>query len=61
MGDYGGYRGIIEEVREIERKERQEKLVDCPVCGEPLQWRNGIANCPAGHYRASNPTKGGIA
>ena len=51
---------ILKEAREEALKERAEKLVDCPYCGTVLDWRNGIANCPMGHFRAVGPTKGSV-
>ncbi len=48
MSDWGGLRTIIDG-QPIPRER-----VDCPVCGEVLEVRDGIWNCPrwgAAHYR----------
>lgn len=60
MSDYGGFRAIVEEAREIEREERAHQLVDCPLCGEPLDENSrGELNCPLGHFRVAGGTPRG--
>lgn len=51
--DWGGYRAIIDEGREIAKKEREAPVVECPNDGSTLQVRNGVANCPMGDYRVT--------
>ncbi len=31
-------------------------LLECPFCGKPLDFRDGIGNCPLGHYRTRRTT-----
>ncbi len=59
MGDYGGFKSIIEEARELDRAEQDRPEVACPVCGKMLDVNEtrGEVNCPLGHYRAA--VKGG--
>lgn len=53
MSDFGGLRGIIEEARQLEREEQTRPLVDCPLCGTPLDKNSrGELSCPLGHFRA---------
>ncbi len=54
MVDWGGLRTIIDgQVRPSER-------VDCPVCGEVLDYNGEVYNCPrfgGEHYRFPDPPK----
>ncbi|MGE0227763.1 MAG: hypothetical protein AB7I38_10990 [Dehalococcoidia bacterium] len=60
-GDFGGLRGIVEEARTLDEENANRPLVDCPICGTPLDRRDrdGLANCPMGHFTTSAPTQGG--
>jgi hypothetical protein len=53
MADFGGLRGILQAAAAIdeENKRREAEPVACPRCGTPLDVRDGIRNCPMGHYR----------
>lgn len=52
-GDYGGFRSIIDEARELANEERAREQVDCPLCGAPLDKNErGVKNCPLGHWRS---------
>ena len=51
---------IRDEGREEVLKERSAPLVDCPVCGMLVEWRDGIANCKMGHWRSAGATKGSV-
>ena len=57
MGDYGGLAAIFEEARQIQREEAEKAAhpVDCPICGEPLEYneKRGLLGCPMGHWRQS--------
>lgn len=56
--DYGGYGAILKEAQQIEEEERAKPIVDCPVCGTPLDKNaRGEVNCPMGHYRASSDAR----
>ncbi len=48
---------IYEEARQIADDERTAPLVDCPRCGHPLDVRDGIYNCPLGHFRSTKATR----
>ncbi len=48
---------IREEQRQAAEDERNASLVDCPICGELLDVRDGIYNCPLGHFRTSKATR----
>lgn len=53
MSDYGGLRGIIDEAKQIDAEERTRPLLDCPLCGTPLQTNSrGEKSCEMGHFRA---------
>lgn len=60
MGDWGGYRAVIDEARKIAEDERNKKPVDCPVCGTVLDFNERLNqfNCPLGHYRAPGGPRG---
>lgn len=53
MGDYGGMKGIVEEARKVAEDEAARLEVACPRCGSLLAIRDGIGNCPMGHYRTT--------
>jgi hypothetical protein len=58
VSDFGGLKGIVEEARQLEREERAKPLVDCPVCGTPLDKNSrGEVNCPMGHFRQSSDVR----
>lgn len=59
-GDFGGLRGIVEEARELAREQVSHPLIDCPICGTPLDQRDGISNCPMGHFRTIASTQSEI-
>ena len=46
---------IREEQRQVAADEKLAPLVDCPVCGEILDVRDGTYNCPLGHFRSRIP------
>jgi C4-type Zn-finger protein len=48
---------IYQEARQAAEDERSVPLVDCPVCGEVLDVRDEIYNCPLGHFRTRKPTR----
>lgn len=58
MSEWGGYRAILEEAREIEKENREQERhpVACPRCGEPLveNERLKMLACPLGHFRQPN-------
>lgn len=49
---------ILKEARQLAAEDRQRPITECPCCGEPLQFRNGIGNCPLGHFRTTKREKG---
>lgn len=52
--DWGGYGAILNDPPTIRER------VDCPVCGEVLDVRDGIWNCPrqgGKHWRNPYPPK----
>ena len=44
--------GILQEVREQRRDDEQRPLVECPIDGKPLDFKDGVANCPLGNFRS---------
>lgn len=51
--DWGGLGGIVAEARALDQDEKARPLIDCPTCGEPLQFNAaGEGNCVYGHYRS---------
>jgi transcription initiation factor IIE alpha subunit len=55
VSDWGGYKALQDEAREIAKAEREKPPTDCPQCGEPLEYneRRSLYNCPLGHYRVT--------
>jgi len=43
---------IYKEAREERRANEQRPLEICPIDATPLEFRNGIANCPLGNWRS---------
>jgi hypothetical protein len=57
--DWGGLRVIIEESKAIAEAEANAPLLDCPICGTPLDVNTrGERNCPMGHFTTNAQTKG---
>ena len=55
MSDFGGFGAIVKEAQGLAAAEREKPLVDCPVCGEPLQKNaRGQVNCVYGHFFAES-------
>lgn len=50
---------IREEQRQLAEADRNAPLVECPICGERLDVRDGIKNCPLGHWRSTRTTREG--
>ena len=60
MSDYGGFRAIIEEARDIGLEARGRRLVACPIDGAILEETSrGWLNCPLGNFRAGPGTREG--
>lgn len=57
--DWGGLGGIVNEAHELERSQKAQPLVDCPICGTVLDVNTrNERNCPLGHYRTTARTLG---
>lgn len=41
---------IKDEAKAMRRADREKPIVECPRCGEPLQVRGEVYNCPWGHF-----------
>ena len=41
---------IRKEARQLRRADEDRPLVECPIDGTPLQFRNGIGDCPMGNF-----------
>ena len=55
MSDFGGLGGIVKEARAIDEATKNRPLIDCPVCGEPLQKNSrGQVNCVYAHFYAES-------
>jgi hypothetical protein len=39
------------------REDNKRPLVECPYDGTPLEFRNGVANCPMGNFRSRVKTQ----
>ena len=48
---------ITKEARQIRRADEQRPLVECPIDGTPLQFRNGVADCPMGNWTSRLTTQ----
>lgn len=51
---------IVREARQEAKANRDAPLVACPFDGAPLEFRNGIANCPMGNFRSRARTRGEV-
>ena len=58
--DWGGLRAIVDEARELDATEAARPLVDCPICGTPLDIRprDGLRHCEMGHFETTAETYG---
>ena len=44
---------IIKEARDDRQADLDRPLVECPYCGERLDFnKDGVADCPLGHFRS---------
>ena len=48
---------IREEAKQLAKDELTAPLVDCPLCGIRLNVRDGIYDCPLGHFRTTKATR----
>ena len=48
---------IRQEARQLRRADEDRPLVECPIDGTPLQFRNGVANCPMGNWTSRLTTQ----
>jgi hypothetical protein len=51
MSDWGGYKALRDQAAKEAAEDRVKPIEACPLCGEPLEGRNGVYNCPLGHFR----------
>jgi ribosomal protein S27AE len=51
MADWGGLRAVIDARREPEPRS------DCPKCGSVLAERDGVFDCPMGHFTSNGPPR----
>lgn len=50
--DWGGFRSIIEEAKQVDQETKKSIPPDCPVCGKILDINaRGGRNCSMGHYQ----------
>ena len=49
---------IKHEAREIVRENRERPIVECPMCGEVLQVKGNVFDCPWGHFRQTGSQRG---
>lgn len=56
--EWGGLGKIVEEAKQLDADEKARPLVDCPLCGTPLDKNSaGAVNCPMGHFRAPSDAR----
>ena len=48
---------ITKEARQLRLADEQRPLVECPIDGTPLDFRNGVANCPMGNWTSRLTTQ----
>lgn len=48
---------IRAEARKLAEDEKAAPLVDCPICGHLLNVRDGIYDCPLGHFTTTKATR----
>lgn len=60
MNDFGGLGAIVEEARKLDADNADRLLLDCPICGTPLDVRprDGLKHCPMGHFETTAETHG---
>ncbi len=49
---------IKAEARQMAKEDREKPIVECPLCGELLQIRGEIRDCPWGHFRQNGAQRG---
>ncbi len=49
---------ISKEAAQLAKANREAPLVDCPIDGTPLVFRNGVGNCPMGNFTTRRTTGG---
>ena len=48
---------ITKEARQLRLADEQRPLVECPIDGTPLDFRDGVANCPMGNFTSRLTTQ----
>ena len=48
---------ITKEARQLRLADEQRPLVECPIDGTPLVFRNGVADCPMGNWTSRLTTQ----
>ena len=49
---------IKKEAAEMAKADREKPIVECPICGELLQIKGEVRNCPWGHFRQIGSARG---
>ena len=49
--------GMLKDFRKIRQDDERRPLVECPIDGTPLEFRNGVANCPMGNWTSRLATQ----
>jgi hypothetical protein len=60
MSDWGGYRALMQEAREIAEEERKQPPQACPLDGTPLEFhpKKNVWFCPMGNYQTTGAGRG---
>lgn len=58
--DWGGLGNIVNEARVLDAENDARPLLDCPICGTPLDIRprDGLRHCQMGHFETTATTYG---
>ena len=58
--DFGGLRTIVGEASALDAENAERPLLDCPICGTPLdvRARDGLKHCPMGHFETTAQSYG---
>ena len=54
---WGQLVAISQEAKDLRRSDESRPLVECPIDGTPLVFRNGVADCPMGNWTSRLTTQ----
>jgi len=48
---------MLKDFRKMREEDKRAALVSCPICGGPLDVKDGVFNCKMGHFRTTKNTQ----